>query len=247
MFTNAWLEDALQRVLHPHRPTLTNSDGDTIVFTTVRYPVKADTDRDKLRDRLSAIPGFRPSGGGFWNWVAASPDRVADKHAAGADRLKTQSAEGSVVLGQIALENDALKLEINSPQRADKARALLESALGDLIGEPEVEAMTVEEAMARRDSREEADLGSEPPSPDDYEMMHGVLDRHYRGLLDEPVPALNDMSPREAATTGKGRKILVNWLKGLEKANAQHEPGSPIATYDLSWMWEELGVSKMRR
>ena len=78
-------------------------------------------------------------------------------------------------------------------------------------------------------------------------MLHDVLERHYRGVLEQPVPALGDVSPRESARTPEGRKRLVGWLKGLENANAQHEPGSAIASYDVSWMWEELGVSDLRR
>ena len=55
------------------------------------------------------------------------------------------------------------------------------------------------------------------------------------------------MSPRESARTTEGREKLVGWLKGLENAHAQLEEGSAIAVYDTSWLWEELGVSDLRR
>ena len=77
-------------------------------------------------------------------------------------------------------------------------------------------------------------------------MAQEALDRHYRGVLDEPVPALGGVSPREAATTQEGREGLVAWLKGLENSNAR-QTGSPIASYDTNWLWEELGVANLRR
>lgn len=55
------------------------------------------------------------------------------------------------------------------------------------------------------------------------------------------------MTPHEAAKSTDGRKRLAGWLKGIENAKAQSEPGSPIANHDASWMWEELGMSDLRR
>ena len=42
------------------------------------------------------------------------------------------------------------------------------------------------------------------------------MDRHYRETLDQPVGALNEQTPREAAKTPKGRRMLVDWLKFIE-------------------------------
>jgi hypothetical protein len=66
-------------------------------------------------------------------------------------------------------------------------------------------------------------------------------------LLDQRVPALGNVTPRRAAKTGKGRQKLVAWLKYLENGAARHEAGSPMAGYDLRWMWDELGVADLRR
>lgn len=78
-------------------------------------------------------------------------------------------------------------------------------------------------------------------------IIHETLERHYRGVLDEPVPMLGGVSPRKAAKTKKGREMLVTWLKLIENGNAQQKAGSPMARYDVSWMWEELGIAHLRR
>ena len=76
--------------------------------------------------------------------------------------------------------------------------------------------------------------------------MHAALDQHYRQLLDQPIPMLGGKTPRQAARTKAGRVKVVAWLKYLENGAAQRAPGDPMATYDLSWLWAELGLADQR-
>jgi hypothetical protein len=58
---------------------------------------------------------------------------------------------------------------------------------------------------------------------------------------------LGNVSPRKAAETKKGREKLVGWLKFIENSTARQEANSSMAGYDMSWMWDELGVADLRR
>jgi hypothetical protein len=59
---------------------------------------------------------------------------------------------------------------------------------------------------------------------------------------------LDDIPPREAVKTRKGREKAADWLKYLENCSAtQPNPNDPIATYDFHWMWNELGIENLRR
>ncbi len=79
-------------------------------------------------------------------------------------------------------------------------------------------------------------------------LVHAMLDKQYRAVLDEPVPMLGDRSPRQAARTPAGREKLVTWLKFLEnRSGNQTDPTDPMATYDFGWLWRELGVENLRR
>jgi hypothetical protein len=74
------------------------------------------------------------------------------------------------------------------------------------------------------------------------------MDKHYRRMLDEPVPMLGNRTPRKAVKTDAGRGKVVAWLKTLENHSANiADPNDPMATYDFSWLWAELGVSALRR
>jgi hypothetical protein len=247
LFSNAWLESLLQKVLDPTLPMLTNSDGDTIEFTTVRYPLKPGADRKALGDGIAAIPGFRVSTDDHWDWGGLPAPSEPRNESDDVERLEVLLPDDSVLLATVELEGDSLRVETNSPQRAKRARALLDPIIGPFVAEPVVEARTVEEMMDSRPAK-----GELPPLPgvspeEERKFVHESLDRHYRAVLDQPVPALGDVSPRESAKTTDGRKRLVGWLKGLENANAQLESDSAIASYDASWLWEELGVSDQRR
>lgn len=246
LFSHVWLDDVLERLLNPTLPALYNSDGDEISFTTVRYPLKAACDRAALEAALSAIPDLHRAEENLWNWsAAASP--VAARAPEGARTLTTTFEDGSVSMGSVELEAKTLKLETNSPQRALKGRALLDPVIGPFVGEPVVESQTVEEMMASRP----ADDGPAPSSSlspaEQRAIAHEAIERHYRGLLDQPVPMLGDVSPRKAAKTKKGREKLVDWLKILENSQARQAAGSPLASYDVRWIWDELGITDLRR
>lgn len=246
LFSHVWLDDALQRVLNPTPPPLYNSDGDEIAFTTVRYPLTEACDRAALEDALTTVPDLHRTGDNLWIWraAAAPPARKAPK---GAQTFTSTFEDGSVSMGSVELEAKALKLEANSPQRARKGQALLDPAIGPFVGEPVVESQTVAEMRASRP----ADAGPAPSSSlssaEERTIAHDAIERHYRGLLDQPVPMLGNVSPRKAARTKKGREKLVGWLKLIENLNAQQEADSPMAGYDVSWMWDELGVADLRR
>lgn len=246
LFTNVWLGDALERILDPSPPAMMNSDGDEIAFTTVRYPLKEAIHREALEGQLTTIPELRRSGHGHWNWVAPAMQGagVAPK---GARIFISTLEDGSVSMGDVELEADVLELEANSPQRAQKGRALLEPVIGPFVGEPVVASRTLAETIASRPADEGPASASGLSPEEESAVVRDALDRHYRRLLDGPVPMLGDLTPRKAAKTRDGREKLVDWLKLHGNAAAREEPGSPMASYDMSWLWEELGVADLRR
>jgi hypothetical protein len=246
LFTNVWLDDALDRALNPGLPKMCNSDGDEIAFTTVRYRLKETSDGKALECALTAIPGFHRAGENLWNWSAPAA-RAAGTTPEDARTFISTFGDGSVSMGHIELDATTLKLETNSPQRAQRGQALLDPVIGPFVEEPVVESKTVAEMMASRPADEGRAPSSGLPPDEERAIIHETLERHYRGLLDEPVPMLGNVSPRKAAKTKKGRERLVGWLKFIENSTAQQEAHSPMASYDVSWMWHELGVADLRR
>ncbi len=161
--------------------------------------------------------------------------------------FETWLDDGSLVLGGLELEDETLILTVNSRARSDLGRKLVSRMLGELI-EPLVETETVEQLMASRNAGlpPQQDF---PEIPEDQAcaIIHDKLDRHYRDLLDEPIPMLGNKSPRAAAKTASGRIKVVDWLKMVENRTAKSgDCNSAMANYSFSWLWAELGVSDLR-
>ena len=126
VFTNTWLEDIFRGVLDPTPVALVNADGDTLEPTTVRYPLNPEADRKALADGLAAIPELHPTLDNRWDWLGPGGTLVPGSQAERADAPGNLLPEGSVSRGHVELEDDTLTLERSSPQRAERARALLD-------------------------------------------------------------------------------------------------------------------------
>ena len=150
------------------------------------------------------------------------------------------------MLGNVELENKALVLSVSSRQRSDLGRALLSEILGRRVGQPSVKTESIEQIMASRDVAEPQEL--DIPEEERCAIIHDQMDRHYRSVLDEPVPVLGGETPRAAVKTENGRVKVAEWLKMMENRTAKSgDHNSAMASYNFSWLWTELGISELRR
>ena len=249
LFTTAWLFDVLPRALGLDQPTLHNSEGDEVVFHEVTFPVAPTASKEEVAHRVEELRQLRRESPTFWNWLGeAAPARPA---AEGENALlwNITMEDGSVVLGNIELKERTLVLSVNSAARAERGRAMLEGALGGLVGAPLTKIQTVEQMMAARgDERSSATAEAEVPAEVQTQLVHAMLDKQYRALLDEPVGMLGDLSPRAASRSAKGRERITAWLKHLEnRSHHAGDRGDPMATYDFTWLWRELKVEHLRK
>jgi len=247
--TTVWLIDIIDRATVPQIPEVRNAEGDELLFCTLHYPFAEGAAADDLRLALSRCPELRQASATFWNWTG--PQRSAKTLGAQKQPLKSQTFtttldDGSLVLGTVELKDKALILSVNSQARAERGRVLLSEVLDGLVGQPLVEIQTLEQCMATRNPAPPSRLNL--PEQERRTIIHDGLDRHYRDLLDQPVPALGNKSPRAAARTAKGRAKVVDWLKTIENHTAKFAGSNEeMATYDFSWLWTELGVNELRR
>jgi hypothetical protein len=258
LFTSVWLGDVLDRVLHPRMPALCNTDGDELVLTTIRYPLAPGAAAGAVGAALGRLSELRETRATLWKWVdetrpgCKKPGRAAVAPGEFITTSVTDATDGSTVLGDIALKEDALILSVNSRARAERGQAMLAPVLDGLVSTQVVESQTLEQLMASpsdqedraaREARRPAGLSAE----EERAIVHEFLDQHYARLLNEKVPMLGHERPRQAATTADGREKLVAWLKYLENQSAKHDAGNPMAGYDFRWLWDELGIANLRR
>ena len=253
LITGTWLASALEQARGGPLPELVNSDGEELMLCEVRFPL-ADPGRAgevaARLDRLSDVRRDEPGEPG-WTWVAAGKVARGEARATGgkALTLATFDAAGGPVLGSVRLEGKAVVLAANSVERAERGREMVSEALDALVGPPLTSMRTPEQVLAERPAEGEDEVVGEPPLPPEEAeaIMRETLDRHYRGLLGQPVPTLDGKSPRQAARSKAGRRKVAEWLKYLENQTAHRAAGGGMPAYDFGWMWEELKLADLRR
>lgn len=246
LFTGCWLDVALDRVLNPRQPITVNTEGDAIEFHEVRYPLLPDAAVEAVGLRLTGIAALERTNDHLWNWQAPAAAISSEQTPADGVVVTTEGPDGGTVLGTVELAPEAVVLRVNSRARAARGQELLGPAIAGLVRPPLVAIETLEQVLACKPGPKRKtgpDL-----SPEEHEgMVRDVLERHYRAVLDQPVPALGNRTPRAAARSAAGRRQIVAWLKYLEnQAHHARNKGDPVGNYDFGWMWKELGVAALR-
>jgi len=248
VFTLMWLDHTLRQLSAP-LPTLTNFDGEEVVFTKVRLAV-AKEHRVEVARLLDQAPELaREAKREYWSWHRQDGEQ-GGKRPEGGMSLASWDETGTLVLGHMELRGKWLVLKVNSAGRAERGKQMLMKLLGGLVATPVTDTQSVQSALEehrarKRSSAEEA--APKLPPEEAARVMRELLDRHYRRVIDEPLPALGNLPPREAVRTPEGRQKVIGWLKNLENGEGRRAKKDGTPPYDFSWMWCELGVLEERR
>ena len=161
---------------------------------------------------------------------------------------------GPVLLGLLKIDHERLIVEVNSNKRASRVRKLIERRLGPAARyqttliepiESQVQEMWHSAAAGATTPLENVFTGSNNfispnQEPDLHKLMEETARQHWESWFDLPVPALNDMTPREAARTNEGRELLESLLL----LYAIHDEESPdnYTRADIPALRRELGL-----
>jgi hypothetical protein len=251
MFTTFWLRNTLERMLTPRE--LLNSDGEPIEWIDVHYPLASGATPEKISNALAGIPSLRQETEVFWNWVeeeGALKRRKKEDAKPAAAQIVSRTEDNRTVLGTLDLDGRTLLFSVNSEERAERGCALLEPVLDKLVRKPRIERKSVEDMLDGEDTEadpaEGEDVFSGMSDQERGAVLRRFLDKHYAGILDEPLPVLEGLSPRQAAGKDEHRAKVIDWMKDIENHHARMAKDDPSNGYDCGWIWEELGLSTHR-
>jgi len=131
----------------------------------------------------------------------------------------------NTVLGHITVYQDRLTLETNSQERTQRGKELLSKHLGEAITFQKTLIETPEQKMKSLQKRGPK-IDEEPKnlleSSEVQEQLKIMAQKHWKNWFDEPIPALMDKTPREAAKTKDGKERLEALLLQYERHDAEY-------------------------
>lgn len=248
-FTSLWLMHTLERLRAP-LPAMVNRDGEALVFTETRFPFLTEQLEEIVR-RLDAAADWEKDNPDEQTWIwfpDPEPDADSNDPQHGL-AIETFQDGQRPISGTLELTPGVLKLTSNSIERAERGKPALEALLHGLIGPALSKLQTPEQLLAERDALnpDDDDQVTDTIDPEiAAEVIHNMLDQHYHQCLDEPIPVLDNKTPRQCARSKKGREQVVEWLKHLENNEQRRASRQGQTPYDSGWMWDELKLTEYR-
>lgn len=142
-------------------------------------------------------------------------------------------------MGSARLKGNVLRLETNSLRRAEDLRRRVEEACPGLLvflGREQKEA----ESIWKEAAKDPTAAAPRPKSPEEQAFVREFKERYYEAWMDQSIPALGGMTPRQAAGGPLGRGMLLQILKEVE----HHETNLPEGErYDFSILRRKLGLT----
>lgn len=200
-------------------PQLMTPEGDEIVFASARYrhaalgdilEILRELDDFGLKDQLEDEPGAGADTAGPFEfpWLESGPEVP-----------EPVGLIGRRVLAHVTLTPETLEVEAPSHRRLAACRERLEQLLGDRLRLVETRALSPEEALRRSPPSEPAESFVPPP-----EVLEQVEARLLQDWIDDSIPALGGLTPREAAKTPEGREQLFELIDQMtERQEAERE------------------------
>jgi hypothetical protein len=208
-------------------PRLQNTDGEDLLVTVDRFAV-APEKATEIVQGLFELPDARRGEG--------------ESSATEVNFVREGNAKGllpTTHIGRATLEGSALRLESNSVERADRLRKLVEERLGSLVTF-RVREHTDPAALLQAGGPPRARAEAPSIPPEVVEAVKALEAEHHRRWLDESIPALGGLTPREAAKRKGGpRKGLELLLAEIEHAEATRPPEQ---RFDVDELWRALGL-----
>jgi hypothetical protein len=208
-------------------PVLVTTDGEPLVFCTTEYEIKGGEDREIVR-RLDAVEELhREQEDGRERWVWLEP-----------------RSDGDVVIASLFLESDRLLVETQSVLRSARVGGRLAEELGAriILIDHTAERPTPEMLASRTAGfRDDEDRPSVAPE-EERRMVRELMEQHYRRWPDEPVPALEGLTPRQAVADPDLRADVVALLREFEDQN--RSAPEAMRDFDFGFLWRQLGLDR---
>jgi hypothetical protein len=242
--------DLVERFVNPRPPVLHNTDDELVKLQRVAFDV--DDAEAALAALVKAVPGADDAD------VERTPDGGLERAQFSLTKAGNRLHEtwDNTVLGHVEIAGTRLVAHVNSDERAQAFRELVERTLGgaaqfggsEALG-PEDEAALEAASAAEAAEATEAAAGSggtEPrleDLPEVREQLERMIAQHYEDWPMHALPALGGRRPIDVVAEGdSGREKVEALIADMERHSARVSMGQGAAV--LARLRERLGLAR---
>jgi hypothetical protein len=208
------------------------SEGDALVFTNAHYQHAA---REEIRQILKKAGDFgidddlkpEPDGSLCFAWFET-----------GSGKRSLFAPVGQRVLANLTLTPTTLEVEAMSQQRLDDCCQRLGQLLGDRIHLVGTKAKSISQALRESKPRAEPKEPVMPPP----EVIAELEEKMLRQWIDDSIPALGGLTPREAVKTPEGRQRVLELIDEAGRMQKRMKKTQGIFTPDYGKVKKMLGL-----
>jgi hypothetical protein len=208
-------------IRNPPKVELVTTDGEPIVISKAYYEFE---DKGPVVEAMRNIEGFEEEGDGFI-WVGK---RTKDSDA--------------TIFGRLLFDRKTLILECNSKERLKRGKEIIKKHISGAMHKVD----SYEDIYKHLDALKEkpaARPSGDIPFEVRQQLYTRFMEKHCRKWLTEKIPALEGKTPKQATRSKKGKEQVKGLLKSFENME-EHNKKAGEPYYDLSWMWDELGIER---
>ncbi len=144
-------------------------------------------------------------------------------------------------IGNFYIDQSLCRLETRSLEIAEFAVGYFERIFGDALTFKRIIKKKLDIERLKDEIGNKDDQETERQSEPDPEIVKEAVEKYYLQMLDEKVPALKNMTPREARKVPEMLPLLLDWLKSLENFNERSKKLNQV-TFPIEKIRKELDL-----
>lgn len=217
-----WLGDLLRP---PPKPGIVDqASGEPVVLITDHYEVR---DWDRLAAALAGESDVEGDRDGGWR-------RKAEQ-----DGTRRRS-RASINPGQ----GNRVEVFYRTQRAADEGRIWFETLAGDAVRHRTREIIDPTGPAVTRPAQGRPPPGIDLPPGEMTAVLQQVTEHTYANWSDEPIPALDGLTPRQAITTEAGARKVADLIKLYENGAARQARDEERPPVDFAFLWRQIGLDR---
>lgn len=239
--------DIKEQLNNPSQPQIHNTDGEEMQPTTLYYSLACTS-----RDAFEALKSLALAEDDDELLAEAGYDELGQLQTVEIPWLEIRSRphreQDYILKANMAIDGARLIVEVNSKERAEAISRKITRRLGKRAKFKNAMIQSMEKLLEEGAGQPGAAVKARDHElndlPEVREKLEDMARQNWTAWMDEPVSALKDMTPRQAAGTAVGRERLEALLLEFSQRNALYDKRGSAFLPDVDVLRHALGLNE---